>query len=394
MTARESCPGIWGKLRRLCLNFILFLLSLFFALILGETTLRLALNPGDFLAPTLVPDAILKYRIEPYSVGHDAWGFRNPEVPDSASIVIIGDSQSYGVNAPASQSWPTQLGHFTGHSIYNLSLSGYGPVQYFYLLKEKASQLRPAVVIIGFYLGNDLWDAYQMAHGYAHWRYLVKPEFGNAEILRAGPENEALGNQAVLLGPLRVWMARHSVFYRLFSYTCAERLRNLQMKLLQSRTPEITIMDDPAHHIHTGFTPGESLSVLDLQDSTVREGLAISLDLLGRMNDFCAQQRIAMVVVLIPTKESVYARYVEGNQALSHAGLMTEVIRAERDVNQKIKAFLAAHDIRCCDPLEALQQTAQLHIYPSNQEGHPTRMGYEVIARTVADYLHEWRLIF
>ena len=36
-----------------------------------------------------------------HSGGHDAWGFRNIRTPESAEIVCIGDSMTYGQAAPA-----------------------------------------------------------------------------------------------------------------------------------------------------------------------------------------------------------------------------------------------------------------------------------------------------
>ena len=63
----------------------LFVAAVLGALILGEVGARLFVNPGDFLLAARRPDPILDYRVEPGAGGHDAWGFRNAEVPEAVA---------------------------------------------------------------------------------------------------------------------------------------------------------------------------------------------------------------------------------------------------------------------------------------------------------------------
>ena len=86
--------------------------------------------------------------------------FRNARRPETADIVCIGDSMTYGVIVPASESWPVILAKLSGESVYNMGLGGYGPIQYLYLLQNLAVKLRPRTVIVGFYFGNDFFDVY------------------------------------------------------------------------------------------------------------------------------------------------------------------------------------------------------------------------------------------
>jgi hypothetical protein len=116
------------------MNGTLFFIAFCVAMLLGEAVSRLFLNPVDFLVPKLAEDEILGRKVLPYSAGHDGWGFRNRSVPDSVDIVCIGDSQTYGVSAPAKFSWPETLGKLLNKSVYNLGLGGYNPLQYDYLL--------------------------------------------------------------------------------------------------------------------------------------------------------------------------------------------------------------------------------------------------------------------
>jgi len=145
-------------------NLALLFVATFAALALAEVGLRFAVNPGDFLQATLIEDPVLGHRIEPFSTGHDALGYRNSGVPTQADIVAIGDSMTYGVSAPRDFSWPQQLGRLRGKHVYNMALGGYGPLHYLYLARASAANLKPKLLVIGVYLGNDLMDAYNLAH--------------------------------------------------------------------------------------------------------------------------------------------------------------------------------------------------------------------------------------
>ena len=119
--------------------------------ILGEVCLRFIVDEVNFLKPETTAHPVLRHVIVPGSGGHDEWGFRNLEVPEEVQIVAIGDSQTYGTSAPASESWPAWLGKLSNNTVYNMGVGGYGPPQYRYLLNVKAKLLKPNLVFIGFY---------------------------------------------------------------------------------------------------------------------------------------------------------------------------------------------------------------------------------------------------
>src|SRR6266540_5105324 len=118
-------------------NIRLLFLSLAFSLILTECIMRVLFSPVDYLQPYLIYDNELRaLRVKPNSAGHDSWGYRNKAVPNIVDIVAIGDSQTYGISAKSNDSWPSQLQKITQKTVYNLSLGGYNPMQYYILLKN------------------------------------------------------------------------------------------------------------------------------------------------------------------------------------------------------------------------------------------------------------------
>ena len=213
---------------RAVVNLVLVLISVAFSVLAGELLARSLLDPIDYLLPRLVPDDFLFHRVEGYTGGHDAWGFRNPHKPKSADIVCIGNSLTYGISATAYDSWPAVLGRIRATSVYNMSLGGYGPIQYFYLMRTKAVELHPKVVIVGFYFGNDLLDVYNEVQFNKNWSAYGKlgDYSGKAPAFAYQP------GPGRFLGGLRDWLSSHSVLYavltrtRLFDFIRKRELAN------------------------------------------------------------------------------------------------------------------------------------------------------------------------
>src|SRR5580700_1175979 len=142
-------------------NLALLAVSAGIGLLLCEFVSRLILNPADYLSVELVQNDILG-AVLPSSAakGFDKWGFRNREVPITSDIVAIGDSHTYGNTATMEESWPKVLERLTGRHVYNMGMGGYGPNQYFYLLKDRALRLKPRAIICGLYMGDDFENAF------------------------------------------------------------------------------------------------------------------------------------------------------------------------------------------------------------------------------------------
>lgn len=373
-------------IRRWALQAGMLVTSSVVACLLAETVSRVVLNRVDYLAVDPVYDSILGQRLAPYAGGHDEWGFRNHEVPDRADVVTIGDSQTYGVSAPARLSWPAQLEKLTGRRVYNLALGGYGPVQYEELLRTRGLRLHPTVIVVGLYYGNDLWDAYAAVYGLRHWTALRR---GGVPLLddSAGVP----GPRDVLLAPVRDWLARHSVVYRVASFTMIGGLaRGLEFT---TRAPASGVVrfQLPGQATHTGLTPDVRLRALDMDDPTIREGLRLSVDRLERMADECRAAGVHVLFALIPTKERVYGPWIARQRDLPEQAAFSALLRNEYEANRQVRQVLDRRGIRYVD-LELPLREAATHtaIYPANEDGHPNADGYAVIAREVARAIRDW----
>jgi len=379
-------------IKRLCL--VAF--GLLVTLLIAEGITRIFLNPVDYLWRNLSYDPVLRYKIEPRSTGHDAWGYRNRYVPERADIVAIGDSQTYGESAQAKYSWPSILGSLTGKETYNMGVGGYGPAEYFYLLENKALGLEPEAVVVGFYLGNDLADTYTAVYTVDRWHDLRSPE---AAPRRGDDKDEtALLKQAPLLSRpsgtglrrwvygMASWLAENSVLYRVVTVSyLGDRMR--QKKMLDSGI-EITMLEAPEYNINTGFTPPGRLKALDMEKPDVREGLRLALQFFGRMNRLAEENGVRFLVVILPTKESVYGEFIEGNDALQYSDEIDRLLPNERRVSAEAEAYFREHGIPYIALLGPLSEAAKREqIYPNNYSGHFNENGNRIIAESIKQYL-------
>lgn len=356
--------------------FLVIFLSVILALLVTEGLARLFFDPIDFLKPKTVSDEVLRYKIEPNSGAHDSWGFRNKSVPDSSDIVAIGDSHTYGVSATASNSWPASLQRISDKEIYNLGLGGYGPAEYFYLMDQNALQLNPEMIIVGLYLGNDLKDAFTAVYSLPIW------EDWRSLDISSSFDDKKEDNDTNITG----WLSANSVLYRIISSSIIGD--SLRQKRRVNKGEYIPMLELPGYGINTGFTPDRRLKGLDLSNSEVREGLRLTLNFFNKMNRLAKVKDIGFLVVIIPTKEMVFAELIKKSPELADNDKLNSLIQNEEVVSQLIKRYFGDHGISYIEVLEPLRNAAKTEqIYPNNFGGHSNKNGYRIIAESINQYL-------
>jgi len=376
------------KVKKVLINLSVVVVSTGFGLLLCEFASRLILNPADFLKLETVNDDVLGAVPSPSALAaFDRWGFRNPQVPETADIVAVGDSHTYGNTARMVDAWPYVLGQLTGRQVYNMGLGGYGPNQYFYLSKTKALSLKPKMIIWGLYMGDDFENAFSITYGLDYWAYLRKlpAQKVEANIWEGNPPSWHRG--------FRVWLSRHSVIYQLLFHSGfgGQLQGEFQIKNAAQLYPGLaTSLIVPDKKILEAFRPKGVLFGLDQENPNVREGMRITFELLKEMNEICEQNHVQFLVVVIPTKEMVFSDYLEHNSKLPLYDVIDKVLVSERLARLQMFKFMADNDICYVDSLPALMGSVGKELYARTAaDMHPSKNGYRVIAEAAAERLKQ-----
>ncbi|MGA8868106.1 MAG: SGNH/GDSL hydrolase family protein, partial [Candidatus Sulfotelmatobacter sp.] len=303
----------------------------------------------------------------------------------------IGDSHTYGNTARMVESWPYVLGSLSGRSVYDMGMGGYGPNQYFYLLKTKALALKPRTILCGLYLGDDFENAYSITYGLNYWSYLrqLPAQTADFNIWDTAPPPPNWQKRT------RLWLSRHSVVYQLVVHASSlgQMQGEEQIKNAVLHDGSVAVLSIPEKHILEAFRPKSMLSRLDQQSPEVREGMRITFELLKEMNDLCQQNHMQFVVVVIPTKETVFYQYLEHNPKIALADTIDKLLANERLARAATFKFLVDSNIPYVDPLPALRASVENQLYArSAGDMHPGKNGYRVIAQAAFAVLDHDRL--
>ncbi len=449
------------RLRFWASHLFLIALGLLLSLLSSEGVLRLY----TAFAPThaepviaaaqvepIIPDDRLGHRPNSAYPGHDARGWRNASAPGQADVVVLGDSQTYGINATPNEAWPQRLGVHLRRSVYQMAYGGYGPAHFVPLLDE-ALTLRPKVILADYYFGNDIFDSYWLAYrirnvgkyersssdpvvdGLASLDRNVRAAIAEAEsrdpkhlradyldctrpplqgadpgqLLRAPisrPREEiekkeiakqAPGSPAGSRRVLSQWLSNRSLLFR----TVWPRLRpHLTFVLDGPAAPEPPNLGAPLcvpyrdgdGALGTVFQVGYRFIVLDDSDPREVEGERVSLLALKHLAERCRRAGTQFYVVLIPTKETAFR--VRAEAVLRNERLLIDLWHAEARARRRAMAFFTREGISTIDALPALEAliASGVNPYPEKADGHPVARGYDAIARAVSARLGKDRV--
>ena len=379
------------------INSLILLISAVLSILAGELLARMVLNPLDYLHPNLVVDEFLGYRIEGHTGGNDEWGFRNARRPETSDIVCIGDSMTYGYAARVSESWPAVLEKMGAGTVYNMGIGGYGPVQYLYLLRTKAIKLHPKIIIVGFYIGNDLVDVYNVVRFNKNWSAYGK--FGGSGFGGSGlkaPVFVFSRQSGKFLKGLRDWLSENSVLYVVVTQLgIFDFVRSHEAAVyMADEASNLLAYRDDNHNVLFNLTelPISAHSrFLDMRDPRIQGAMDITKRLMSDMQSVTEKRGIRLIVLIIPTKERVYSDILRRSGYVEKYLSLREALEQEDVARAAIVESSRAQNIEVLDPLPALAAAVRKRdLYPSypSFDIHPNKDGYRVIAETINRYLN------
>ncbi len=367
--------------------------------------LALLLSPG---IPRSLPDDRIGHRPNPALPGHDADGWRNPEVLSRADIVALGDSQTYGDEVARENAWPLVLGRLLRVDAYNMGLSGFGPVTH-YLLAPEAIARQPGFIVVGIYSGNDFVDAY--GHSGRAPELLVGAPFTPEELAQVEASREPLnapwararaarrGAWKTLrdqyLGPLeshsKLWGLVRGIEVILKDRQAGPRGDSVRTDFdkYASKIGDLPVEDyfavrGPASA--SVLTPSGRAAAVNIEDPRIQQGVFITLQAVAGIRDRCGDS-CGVLTVLIPTKELVFESQVKASGVTPPAPYR-ELLAHEKELWTQMHEGLEERGIAYIDLREVLAASANAgrNPYLSDWDGHPNVVGNEVIARSVAQH--------
>ena len=310
---------------RLILKPALVLGGLLLGVLLAEGGMRAADGLRELFREPARPESVhhprLGTTLVPSTGGVDAWGFNNDVVPESSEIVVIGDSQTWGYWAKREDAWPQSLERrLGGVAVYNISMGGFGPVEYAELI-ERAFQLSPRLIVVGLYLGNDIWGAYETVYCNDNYRQLRRADF---------PDCRGIGDRAVSVTEnkrafetayresrrygWRVWLLEHSA---ICEFLMRRGLWNTASiagfdvgKLWAQEHPDFGAFYEH-EGVRTVFRPAVHRLTLGFDDPLVKEGLRITVNRINSMKTLSEERGAAFGVLVIPSKLWAHAKVME-----------------------------------------------------------------------------------
>ncbi len=400
-------------------------------LILRLSVLALPSNPLSPPTGISIPDPVLGHRFKPGAGGHDMNGFRNDSAYSRADIVVLGDSQTYGSGVEQRENWPSRLQEQTGLGIYNMSAGGWGPVESMFLLEE-GLRLRPRLVIEAIYAGNDFFDCFTAAYYRLNLDSLKTSDPLLATAVDSAESVEKYSSRVGRAYSIRNIEKREGKVYRLknwlygnlYSYKLLSLTKSKLLASLSSESKPISAEDRnappvplnkltakrwadsraaarlyPSHYLvfdagasRTILTPGYRGVATDMDDPRVREGVQLACAAIDRMASRLRKMEVDFLVLLIPTKELVFAHLVDNSNTENDEARddYFRMLANERLIWSTVKARLDSAGIAWLDGLpclrEAFNNGAQPYMVTEN--GHPDAPGHRALAECVSGWLH------
>lgn len=140
--------------------------------------------------------------------------------------------------------------------------------------------------------------------------------------------------------------------------------------------------------IETQLSAKYRFDAVNLSNPATQEGWRIFQKATIEMRDKAASRRVRFVLTLIPTKEFVYLTYLQQTREKIPEGFDL-YFEKEKELVKRVKEFCAAQKIECVDTLPPMVQSlaSGKRIYSESLNGHPGAPGYELIGKHVAEYL-------
>lgn len=331
-----------------CLELVAFNLALFLAI--GELGLRFAGSTGRI--SLLLPRSLDTFRLEPgrdYGEGlkGNRLGFPGPdrtlEKPSGTfRVAALGDSFAVGPAVPYRDNYLVCLESMLACAeLLNFGVSGAGPREYFEILETHALAFDPDLVLVSFFVGNDITETLATPRNLDPRSFLLYQATSRAIGLMKRPARDA-------------------------------QSRSPSVRQLVAPFSESDFLDIEARRLEVCRTP---------VPATVEKKWRQCEYYLEQMASTCSRRRIPLVIVLIPDEFQVNLSLQM--LATKRAGIDPLDLDMELPQN-RVKNILARVGVPCLDLLPTYR--AQTETY-AVRDTHWNQKGNHLAADVIAAWL-------
>ena len=321
-------------------------------------------------------------------------GYRGREYPwDSAAgfrILGLGDSFTFGFGVEEDDTYLARLERALRDrnvEVINAGLAGMGPDNEARLLAADGAAVRPDLVLLGFFVGNDLMDVLTgparthlregspaLPDGFLErWYRPLRPG-----VLQAEPLRRTFRPGLGLPIPFKGFWRRHSHAYRFLS----GRVGRLREGWQRRRGPAPALEFNPLQQ--EAFCLRSYPPEFDLAWTRTRAEL-------GRIQSWCDTHRVPLAIVSIPTRAQVYPQHWD--EVRRRFKLRDEDFDLEKP-QRLLSEFAAARGIPLIDLLPALRRARERDgpLY-FQTDIHWTPRGHAVAAEEILRQLRAMSLL-
>jgi hypothetical protein len=301
------------------------------------------------------------------------------------AVFLVGDSFTWGY-VPFEATWGTLVEREVGGRVVKCGVGGYGTRQARLKVEKLVRRIGPpAVIVLGYFIGNDVIDDYlfpqlTVSDGYLVSRVSLANEATGARRVLTEAEAQARASAAAHHQPrgfehVKQFFARHSVSYNLLREDVHVRMAMWRMGLAEP---------PPLSPVPLAFRPADRYLWLEGAWTT-------HLDNLRNLRRLALDLGAELVVVVIPSREQVYDFLRPQDKTAQW-----------EQPNSRLRAFLGAERIRSLDLLEELRararQTRRRELDLESDlywryDPHLNVAGNRVAGLLVSRYLLEHRLV-
>lgn len=296
-------------------------------------------------------------------------GIRNKEVgpkqEDVLRIIGVGDSFTFGNGVTGEETYLSQLESCLQHQkgtpaeVINCAVPAYSPLQEARFFQRMDSTLHSDVVIMGFFVGNDIVESGDLFDSVGVPTVRVE----NGGLVSNKPSDEERSLVRRITRPIRFYLSTRSHMYVF--------LRNRSSELLS------------AAGLHPFNLPPDFCAKNPSQ--RIAESWKLTKSILKDFATYTRDRSKRLIVVILPTSYQVY----ESSWKAYIAALKINPEDYDLDMPQRILGeFFEKEDIEFVDMLPILRKVDVLGprlFYPI--DGHLTPEGHKYVAQTLCRYL-------